>query len=296
MMEAYNCLFGYPLYSDVGRLHTPALSGGSWVNTATVKLTNLQTRHLSQVARSTDDATASTQFDVDLGTARQVRVLALLGHNISRAGLVRIRGSNTVGDYSSPVYDTGWLDAHDVAYPVDVLPWGHPSLWDGRHSAEDLLYVDVPFVHISAEFEFARYWRVEIDDTANADSYVEIGRLVIAGAGQASINMEYGASVGLDDQTARVETDGTATIYRERPNRRRWVFTIGNHDEDESLVLVHDMQRRLGKSGQLFFAWDPTDSVHMHRRSGLAVFSDLSTIEQASFGHNKSAFALIEEL
>lgn len=106
-------IFGTPIYSDVGVLYTPTLSGGSWE--ASLPRTNLQDRRLHRVARSTDAAVASTVFTLNAGADRDVRALALCNHNISEAGRVRVRGfwESGSGTTGLPILDvldfsTGW--------------------------------------------------------------------------------------------------------------------------------------------------------------------------------------------
>src|SRR5262245_42530055 len=99
MPSAFNCMIGWPIWSDVGPLGSPTLSGGSWL--VALPLTNLQDRRLARVARSTNDDAASTQFDVDLTVARSIRVISLVNHNLSLAATVRVRSSNTVGNFTT---------------------------------------------------------------------------------------------------------------------------------------------------------------------------------------------------
>lgn len=81
------------------RTDSGTLSGGSWQ--ATLPLTNLQNRQVQKVARSTNVALSSTQFRIDLGQPRTVGVAALVVHNISVAGKVRITGSDSASAWAN---------------------------------------------------------------------------------------------------------------------------------------------------------------------------------------------------
>lgn len=71
-----------------------ALSGGSWVST--LPLTNLQTRQLNKVARTTDATRASTRFQIDLGAGNKpIGVVGLVTHNMSVTSKVRIQGADS---------------------------------------------------------------------------------------------------------------------------------------------------------------------------------------------------------
>ena len=290
-------IFATPNYADETSTYAPTFSGGNW--TAGLPLTNLQDRQLSKVARSSGDANADTKFEVDLKVVRgDIRVFALPAHNLSRAARVRIRGSNSAGSFGTPIYDSGWLDVYAPIYPPQTLPWGHPALWDGKITTEDL--ADLPFefgfVHVTDEPQQARYWLVEIDDTANPDTYIELGRLWIAPAWQPSNYVAAGAKLGVTTSTQRQEMDGGASIFNEKPTRREFTFTVANLEADEAFSFAFDLQRRGGTSRQLFFVFDPDDTYHMHRRAFLAVCKELSPLDHPFSGFNSTPFALIEEL
>jgi len=102
-----NCAFGWPIYSDASTTYTPTFSGGTW--DATLTLANLADRRLALVARSSAATYASTQFDVDLKTARQVGLIAIPKHTISTAGSARFRGTNKTPIFDSlTVGDSAW--------------------------------------------------------------------------------------------------------------------------------------------------------------------------------------------
>lgn len=81
------------------RTDASTLSGGSWV--ATLPLSNLQNRQIQRVARSTNVAVTSTQFQIDLGQARNIGVLALVAHNMAVTSKVRVTGSDATSAWTS---------------------------------------------------------------------------------------------------------------------------------------------------------------------------------------------------
>lgn len=270
-----NCVFGFPNYSDVGVSYTPVLSAGSWV--AGLPLTNLQDRRLAKVARSTNDDAASTLFNIDLGVARSVGLLALVGHNLSAGATVRWKGGTSAG--AADVYDSTALALSFAAV-----------------SAEDRDGINFSVVHIPAAVQSARYWRVEIVDTANVDTYVEIGRLVIAAKYQPTINMSYGAKLGLEDDTERTVTDGGAAVYQEKAVRRTQRLVLDHIAEAEAFANGWKMQRLAGTKKQLFWVSDAADTTLMHERSFLCVMRELSGLEYPYATRNSMAVELVEEL
>lgn len=272
-----NCIFGWPIRSDVSVQYTPVLSGGSWQSD--LPLTNLQDRRLHRVARSTDVLAASTQFDIDLGVARDLRVFAILVLNATSAATVRVRLSNVASDFATPVYDST---------AVAILPTGL--------TAEQLEGMNVWKTIVASADQAARYVRVEIADTSNPDGYVDVARVVIASGWQPSINMAQGASVGLESATVREETDGGAAVFTEKATRRTLQFTIPNISQDEAFGSAFDMQRIVGLAGQIHFVFDPDDTTHMHRRAMLCTLRRLTAIEYPFANYNSVPFELVEEL
>lgn len=270
-----NILFGWPNYADVSVLYTPALSGGSW--SSSLPLTNLQDRRLHVVARSADALAASTQFDVDLGVARTIGCVAIPKHTMTSSGTVRVRGYSGAG-HTTNVYDSG-----------TVTPF--PSGLD----AETAAGLNIPFVVYPSSIS-ARYWYVELTDTGNPDGYVDVSRLVIAGAFQPTVNISYEAELGLEDATTRVVSDGGAAQFRVRPIRRTLAGVLDEMPESEAFASWWRMQKQLGISGQVFVAYDPADTTYKHDRAFLATFRAPSALVQANHARQRTAFSLVEEL
>lgn len=269
-------LFGWPLWSDSSVSYTVTLSGGSW--RAALPLSRVVDRRMAKFARSTDATLLSTQFEVDLGVARSVGVLALPKHTMGLTAAVRWRGSNNAGSFGSPVYDSGWRAA-----------------WPSGVSIEDAHGINVATVHIPTTPQTARYWLCEISDTGNAAGYIDLHRVVIAGAWYPSTGIAPGARIGAEDDTVRTVTEGGAAFYLEKRIRRTWDFAIPDLGETEALTRAWKLQRQLGKHGQLFFVFDANDTL-MHERAFLCVMRDVNPIELAAAAYHAATFRLLEEL
>lgn len=273
-----NVTIGWPIYSDPGVTYTPTLSGGSWE--ADLPLTNLQDRRLHYVARSTDAASASTTFDVDLKVARAVFVLAIPVHNLTTDATIQVQGASTASFATANiVYDTTTLSAFATGL-----------------TAENMEGMNVGWTVVLASAETARYWRFAIVDTSNPDGYVELGRVVVAAGWQPTINMAYGARLGLETETGRQYTDGGAAVYTERRVRRTVTCTIPDLPEDEALQNGWDFQRIAQLSRQFMFVWDASDTIHMHRRSFLATLRDLTPLEAIPLARYGVPLVAAEEL
>lgn len=271
-----NMALCWPIYSDDSVSYTPAFSGGSW--DATLTLANLKDRRLSLVARSSNALAASTLFNVDLGVVRSVGTVALVGHNLSVGATWRVKAGTTSG--ASDVYDSGAL-----------------SLTFSAATAEDMVGINFPAVHIPASAQSARYWRIEITDTSNADGYVEIGRCLIGGKVSPTINMNLGVQLGLETPTVRTETDGSSFVFDAKPVRRTARFVLDHATAADGQGTQWKMQRLLGTSGQMLFVFDTADTAYMHERSFLCTMRQLNGLEFPYVdGRTRTAYELVEEL
>lgn len=272
-----NLVIGWPIFSDPGALYTPTFSGGSW--DADYPLTNLQDGRLHRVARSADAQSANTQFEVDLGAARPIFVLGVPVHNITTDGTMRVRSSATSGSYGSPLYDTGVV-----------------SVWATARTAEEVAGINVGWVHVCTAVASARYLLFEITDTFNDDSYIELGRLVVGGGWQPTINAVLGADLGLAVRSRLTSVDGGEIVAAAYPNRRTFVGAFRHLDEDEALLNAFEWKRRVDTTGQFYFIYDPDDTGHLHRRAFLATLANLSALQEAALARHGTGFALVEVL
>lgn len=283
-------IFGWPMIGD-----TATLSGGLWL--AALPIANLQTTNLAAVARSTTDATADTLINVDYTTAKAVAVVALVRHNMRSTALWRIRGS-TVSNFATNVYDSGWIAVWPVQWTTNTLPAGHPNaatrlLTDAQI---DALRPKRDAVHVLSTETTARYWRIEIDETANTDTYVQIGRLVMAPRFAPTYNFDVGAQFGFIDGTTVGQSMAQVRFYDVRPKARTLALTFDVLPDEEAVTVFRDMAEDLGQSGQLYVVTNIADTWNLQRRSFLANIRQLSTVTYAAAGYSSYPLTLDEVL
>lgn len=279
------------------RADAATLSGGSWE--ANLPLTNAQSRVIKRVARSTDTDLTSTKFDVALDRARNMRVLVLIGHNLSPdTAKWRIQAANDSG-FTDVVYDGGSEtgpnpDVWPALYPTLTLDWEDENWWSGKPTAEDIAGFTWSAIHILPSLVFARYWRVEIFDELNADGYVEFGRLFMAGQWQPTRNYSYGAQLGFETDTAiEVSLAGTE-FFDEREPYRVFSFSIDNLGRDEAMARALELTRRAGISGEVFVVPDPDDLTNMVRRAFLGRLRRLNALDERFHDLHGMGFELKE--
>lgn len=280
-------MLGFP-----NRIDDTALSAGSWE--ATLPLTNLQNRTLGKVARSTDDAEASTKFDIAQTSDLNNRVIALVNHNMGLDATVRIYGA-TVSNFATTVYDSGAIDVWPVVYLPDDLEWEDNNWWSGQYSEEEREGYTWTFVHIFPTNINARYWRVTISDTTNADGYVQIGRVFLGPVWQPDANMAYGVDIGWSTDTQVQKARSGAQYFDERTPQRSVNFAVNNMTLSQALARAFELQRRAGVSKEILYIFDPDDAVQALRRQFLGRIRQLSQIEFPDYGIHNTGFN-IEEL
>jgi hypothetical protein len=279
-----NCVFGFPTYSDPSPTRTVVVTSGFAAPGGPLPIENIQDRRLSRVARSANALTTVTIFDVDLGTACPVGVLAMLISNLTKSSVPTVRwvGGTTLA--GNDVYDTGALQAWPTGVTLDDVLGA-----DGSS-------MNVWTLNIPSTTKTARYWRCYIDDHANADGYVDVARVIIAGAYRPSRPLTVGARSQLENDTVRTKTEGGATLYKAMPTSRVDTFSLANIPESEALTSIRRMQHRLGTSGPLFFVLDETDP-YRYMRSYQGTLRQLGALEYPdSLLYNTIGFEVAEDL
>lgn len=267
-----NVILAYPNRADGA-----TLSGGTWQ----APLANLQTRLLSQVARTSGLTLAATQLRVDFGKERPLTVFALIKHNLSLGAKYRLSAGTSAG--AADVYSSGWLDVWPVLFPMDILEWEQDNWWEGTLTEEERYGYPASIVHVLPSGTLARYWMLELDDQSNADGYLEAGRLMCAERWQPAVNMSYGASMGWETQTQVERSIGGAAFFDKRPAYRVSRLQLDWLSYDEAMSQAMELQRSLGTDGELFLLFDPDDEVNRIRHSYLARLKSLNPIQNPQY-------------
>jgi hypothetical protein len=247
---------------------TATISGGLYY--PTLPLSNLKTRPLAQVARTQDLALTSTQFLVDIGAHQDVRMVGVASHNLSDTAKYRIRGGNdpTFATYS---YNSGWKNVWAIAFPALGVSWTAQNWFTGRYTDKQKVGLQWNIREFMSSLVDYRYWLFEFDDQARIDGvpYVQFGRLMIMTAYQPVVNMSPDAEVGWVNRTESQETISGALYFQKRTPYRYATFSADWMLDDEAFASAFDLERLAGIDNEVFFAFDPNDTLHAIRRSWL---------------------------
>lgn len=268
--ELSNCMIAFPNLGDAA-----ILSGGAWV--PTLPLAHMQSRKLGVVARTQSAQLAATQFDVDLGASKNCRVIAVVNHNLSLDARYRLRASVDGGQ--TWFSDSGWQDVWPSVYPSEQLDWEEDNWWTGKYASTEITGYTPTLSIILPSTVIARLWRVELADTGNPVGYVQVGRLFIGPAWSPRYNMSYGASISWATATEVQSAYSGAETFSRRNPYRVVRFSLDWLDLDEGLAKGFELDRQAGIDREVFYIFDPTDTVHALRRRFLGRLSELSALE-----------------
>jgi hypothetical protein len=261
-------LIGYANYVD-----TATLAGGSWLSG--FPLANLKDRRLALVARSTNALTTSTIITLDLGSAKRVRVVGLINHNLTVGATVTVEGS-TSSSYS-PI---GITSGAALAWPTGTVT-----------EATDY---PRPTVGVALDGTY-RYWRISISNTSNPAGYVQLGRVFIADGWRPTINMQSGASLTMETDTTVERSLGGAEFFGERPLRRVMRFGLPPLPVAEAFGTGFEVMRRSATHEEVFLIPDEADTANRARRDFMGRLRQLSALEQP-YGDTAGAAFEVSEL
>lgn len=280
-----NLILGWPNRTD-----TSTLSGGSWVG-----LANLQDRNTYTLARSANALTTSTQFDIDLGTSNyNIHGVSLHSHNLSINATWRVTVGTSAG--ASDIYDSGFISVWQIAFDSDLNQFEQNAYWPDVVNDQNVRS------HFSIISTFGgnpranQFIRVEINDTANADGYVEIGRLGVWSGFQPTKNAAWGLQHGWDDSNSVVNFALSGEMnYEKRRAKRVANFSFDLLTDSEGQT-VYELMRRSGRTGEVMYIPDPADMAYSQRYGFRGTLRSLGALEKSSLDVNTSEIQLTELL
>jgi hypothetical protein len=176
----------------------------------------------------------TASIDIVLASALACDSVAVVAHNFTSAATMRIRGAATAEDVEdSPTVDTGEVSVWLGGSPPDVTHW---PAFIALHRWENETAL--------------RYWRVDLSDELNEDTWIEAGRLVLGRAWQPSINFDIGGEpLAFDPRDIAEETSygHTFTDRRTESAPRIFSLTLTAANKREVLGGVQEIQRLRGQ-------------------------------------------------
>ena len=280
MVNSNSFLIGWP-----NRTPGAAFSGGNWM--PALPLTNLRSKYLYEVARSTNAANVSTQFNMDLGSTAILRCLSFSGSNFSKNARYRVQLGTTLG--GNDVHDTMWNPAWQLSFDSELPMWEARSYWAGAVD-KPKAYIGSPYsvIHILPDWFRARFVRVLIDDGANPDGYVQLGHVFIGSAFQPAKGADWGLKTGWVDKSLvrRPFTD-----RRERYRQARFATPFLSRAE---AAMAFELQRMQGTTEEVLWIPYPWSRMESQRWGFVALLDDLGANERTNAVHHSMSWSATE--
>lgn len=294
-----NVLILGPNRADAG-YYTPTFSTdyGQWLSD--YPLTNLQSPYSAKEAWSLNLSNDATQFVVDLGTSRSLKGFAIPWGNflVDDTVSVYVYTDSALSDLAGSIENS---EVYREVYPLDSVLWEDAEFWDGKMTAEDRDQFPVPWFDIFDEPVIGQYVHVQINATdegsgSTARTRLKLGRLIAAEGYQPTDNAAVGSSITFEDATIRTTALGGSDFFDGREKRRIITLEFPVIEEDEAMANMLDSAWALGRSGQVFVAWNSDDTLHRSRRSMLATVEKVEPFVAMAQGRFNTTWQFREAL
>lgn len=164
----------------------------------------------------------------DCGAPAHITMLAMFGHNLTVGATIQLQGNNA-DSWSSP------------GFSMTVARGAGPAV---------AAFLDRTY----------RYWRIVVDDAANPDGYIEIGRITSGVYYEPSVNIGEDAGKRLIDPSILMESDGRQSYAIEREHYRVYSVSFTAIDRAQQDELER-MFRAVGTVRPFVFALDPENKA-----------------------------------
>lgn len=269
MTEPTPCLILYRDQSD-----DIEFSGGSWDTDA--PLTNLQDPRPSLMARSVDVTAASTKFFVEFSSAITLAAMVLVGTNFDVAGTYRITA------YS------------DQAHTLPTFTTGLQPVWTASGAIEDWDLKGLDVVALFGQSVSARYWQIEMINTANVNGYLALSRLHCGTELALTHNMAVGSSFKRDANTTVTRALGGTPYFNKHRNIRTWAIGLPPESVDVAWDEIDRMVESCGIDRFVYVVAFPDDTDRTYKQSFLGTLDQAQDLSFIAGNYVSTGFQIVE--
>jgi hypothetical protein len=231
---------------------------------------------------------ADQVITADLGEDRWIDSFCAVAHNFSGACDITLEVATDTG-YSNLVVD----ETFDGALPLYGLGSGYLGL-SGLGGYDDALYHQTlrPYFFTGGA---GRYVRITISDNANADGYVEAGRLIVGAAWSPNVNHEWGIAKYVNPG-ARQFVRTPAAGGRSMPGEPFKVIRVSFSwlDEDEDFALQRILEAFGGHGGAVLVPYPDAATVRQTSYAVYGVLNNWSPSTRLRTGNYSAGFDVEE--
>lgn len=254
------------LIAHTDRGLTATATGGTYATG--MGLDQLARELISATARTT--TTSNLEIDITLTEAGTTNVVAIVNHNLDSNATVRFRAYTTSGR-TVTTYDSTALSVTasnaNIPYQTYVLDMG-----------QDITSL---------------YWRVNITNAANADTYLEFSRICFMTRLSLSLNADYGIVHGVDDTATNISTSYNGMELIIAGTRTRYATLSLSNITDAEAINVLSMMLHSGIAKNVLYQLDDAD----YAGGAYTIFGrlqQLSPINTPFYQINQTSFAIKE--
>jgi hypothetical protein len=282
--------FCFPNWTLPTSLVTPLFTGQNWID-----LDKLSGDVLSEMARYPATDLAGSRLVIDLGTLRNVQVLAIPLHNASTFDRARIRVC-TDAALTDAVIDTGWLEFFGVIYPFGTLDPTRVEWVDGRLTPEDAVGYKIPWMYVADTAYIGRYLDIQFDWTKNPAGFIDVGQIVAAPALTAKYTISYGSNPPYyTDPSTKTRAKGGPQFIEPQQSYRTAKIQFDWLSGDELYSGFFEMVRRYGVSKPMFYIHDSdAEQAVRQRQSFMCTASSLGPPVRVSLNVNSLPISVEE--
>lgn len=282
----------YDNHADVAEL-----SGGDWVDSDTIKLSNLQTPYMSEIARSASAEAEDTQFVVALDRTRQIGGIALGAVSVRPDATWRIRIYDDA-ELTELVHDSGEMDLPGVIVDSTELEWESDNFWEGiPDDFDDIFRGGVDLIYLPGENVIAQYVLVNLYNETHPKGYIDIGRLMVGTRWSPLHNYSYGSnSLSFEDQTDEEESRNGTKFFHDRNMRRVFGFAFQYLPDVQTIRDIYHMATRARRSRQIVVIPFPDDPPTFHREAFFGTLRQIPALQREFFGTVNTEFLIEESL
>jgi len=241
---------------------------GSQVSSLPIE--NVQNNPVAKIWRTSNSN--SDHILINMGSQVSIRIVALLGTNLTSSATIRIRADNSdTTATTGAILDTGVVDAN-----ID----------DNYNTLYYVLNSDTT----------AQYWRIDLAD--NILSVLEVGRLFMGPAFFPDTKAQFGWTLNYKDSSSISQSLGNQTFIDPRNKERMLAFTLSFLSESEAYDTIFELQRRIGQSENILVMMNEneTDSLRRSQYSIYGLINQTGQVIHRTIGVFQTKFQIKERL
>lgn len=250
-----NIILATPLSDTATLTGTTALGDNS--------IGNLQRSELSDIYRTS----LVNEINIDLGAATEIDFISIVAHNGQGTVTIKAGTTDAVSNYSSGALDL--ITGDDLGNNNNMFA-----------------------VEIAAQTY--RYWKLEIDDTGNADGFFQAGRVYLSKLFKPSKNASYGFREGILDPSRKVRTISGGLSAVQRQVLRNVEFQMKFGSESEMYGELRNIDQVRGTTKDVIFIPDIDDTSYFQKRYIYGTMDELNPIVIAFYNVYQKTYKITE--